>query len=185
MSGVFIYTRRTKEGDKKSGIICLIFGFIVLALTFLLPSNILDIPVFKNFVNIMAGVFPTIADFAKYSEFPHVSQFVFALEIIFIPVLTIIMFHFYDVVLDFDKALEKPIVYILAGPLLLFGGLISPFFLLPGKPNPAGMIGAVVAQSYHVRLIFSICTTILCISCSWFILMIVGYIRGLARYFLE
>jgi hypothetical protein len=182
--GIFINTKRTKEGDKIIGIIWLGYFLLIVILTYTIPANILDaIPLFRTFVKILADVFPSVGYFDKYSEFPQVSQLIYSFGIISLPIHTIILFHYNDLELDIYKSLERPFLFLLIAPSALIGAFICPLFFLPGQPDYRSGLSAFVSEFYHVKLIFSFGTALFFLGSSASLFAIIGYLKGIPNIF--
>jgi len=75
------------------GLAMLGYLFLVFAIIYILPDNILDISfTLSKFVQDMALIFPGVTAVGKYSQFPQVAQLVYSLCIVTLPVAVIPMY---------------------------------------------------------------------------------------------
>jgi hypothetical protein len=70
------------------------YFFAVLAFTYILPENILDISItLRKIVDFIALIFPGIAKFGKYAAFPQVAQLVYSICIVTLPATVILAYQ--------------------------------------------------------------------------------------------
>ena len=169
--------------DQKSFLIVFLYWLCVVGLTFSLPENVLErFPILQGFVGVMKGIFPPVANFGKYSEFPQVSQLVYSIEIILMSFISIPLYKALELKWDIRNELEKPILFIIR-PILFFCGSIIMLLLLPPEPDFSTRRLRAVSAVYYGKLSFTFITTLLLVGSVGCMLLLIALVRDFLRYF--
>ena len=138
----------------------IIFWVVTVILTYVLPDNVLDLlPPLRNLVVSLESVSPGVRNLGLYSKFPQVSQAIFSIALVSIPVLCILVYRAMrkdSRIIAFNykaknrKTLPRFVILIIFTVLPLF---------LPGKP-----LGSYKSELndyvFYYRLYFPIYTTL-------------------------
>jgi hypothetical protein len=133
--------------NKKGGIKLLLFSLVsflsISILTYTLPENIQDkFPMLKSIVDIMADTFPSVSNFGMYSSMPQISQLVYSLGIIVMPVMAIILngVIFIETPSRLERMKRSPILSMASLVVFMFFLIIISLYLFPGDPRGIYMV---------------------------------------------
>jgi hypothetical protein len=145
--------------------------FLLFILTYALPENVLEnLTILRIFVDFMASIFPSIAKYGYYSDFPQVAQLVYSLGIITIPVLSFILYKvFIKNPIRSKMTRQRLIINLFSAIIILIIAVVVALFLLPSVPHFHGTeISKLLHSVYYSRFWFSIFST-LCLFVIFFI----------------